>query len=38
MTFAAPSFLVALALLVPVLVVFLVRRQTRIVVVPSTMV
>jgi hypothetical protein len=38
MTFASPVFLAALALLVPVLVVFLVRRQRRIVVVPSTMI
>jgi hypothetical protein len=37
-TFASPLFLAALALLVPVLVVFLVRRQRRLVVVPSTMV
>jgi hypothetical protein len=38
MSFASPFFLAALALLVPVLVVFMVRRQRRVVVVPSTMV
>jgi Aerotolerance regulator N-terminal/von Willebrand factor type A domain len=37
-TAAAPMFLAALALLVPVLVTFLVRRQRQIVRVPSTMV
>jgi Aerotolerance regulator N-terminal/von Willebrand factor type A domain len=38
MTLAAPAFLIALALLVPVLIAFLVRRQRQIVRVPSTMV
>jgi hypothetical protein len=38
MTLAAPAFLAVLALLVPVVLVFLVRRRTQVLRVPSTMV